>query len=609
MPELESLTAAPTLRATVTAPVGGFRVASSHGERARARDALVQDGLDDFGRRGKVVWYPMPASMRAKIYAPHRVWFRTLVVATSALAVAGAVLSAYGAGQLVEEAWQIEQYGVDRLSEARRQRLGQKGWAFVAAGYLLTALEAAVAIVYIALAQRTPSLLAAYPEHTMMPHLVRNVGFLIGDIVVAGAALAVSVDYDYSLRPDLHGVTDYERSYLRRMTDGQPYALWAGALVRVLTIFVVAVLWEGLNVFYWICVGRCGQEWDSMSGLSPGERGDEEKRQESKVFAVLEAQAAARTAQQLRMRPDEIAPARQWRESDGAPAPSNDVPDDTVDQGMLRAQVVQDITTARADLADVDPWRKILQFYRDPFGCFVYGWRSPNGVRVRPYTGCFATLAHNWWGALRMQLYLSALLLVWSFQLQIHSGVYQPFEAKVTRLNNYTWPVYVRAYGVLPLTYEGYVQRDLELYGVRAPPPPTPPPGAPTVHPPPVAPGAHPPAPPVPSPCAPSAPPLPPHSPLEPPIAPFVHAAAGRAFPVLPHDNPRTHQYPPYPPDLDDTNDSSAYMAVAARIMVAAEVFRVIAYTAYWVGVWRNEASVPGSHLPNKGGCLRLFCP
>ena len=92
-------------------------------------------------------------------------------------------------------------------------------------------------------------------------------------------------------------------------------------------------------------------------------------------------------------------------------------------------------------------------------------------------------------------------------------------------------------------------------------------------------------------------------------MAPFIHAATGRAFPALPYDNPRTQQYPPYPPDLDDLNDSSAYMISAARIMFAAEIFRAISYVAYWVGVLRNEASVPGSHLPKKGGCLRMFCP
>ena len=604
-----------TASAAPAAPIGGFRVSEPRGEHGRARRALVQDGLDDFGSTGHVVWYPMPASMRANIYAPYRLEFRLLVVATSSLAVIGAILSAYGARQLIEEAWQIEQYGVDRLSEARRQHLGQKGWAFISAGYFLTAVEAAIAIVYIAFSLRVPSLIAAYPEHTLMPHMIRNVGFLIGDVLVFGAALAISSDYSYSLRPDPNGITDFERSYERRMTEGQPYALWGGALVRVLTVVVVAALWEGLNVFYWICLGRCGQEWDSMNGLSSDERGDEEKRQEAKVDAVLKAQASAKAAQQLRLHPESINPGRQWRESDydDDDDDDDDVPDDEIDLGMLRAQVVQDITTGRGDLAEVDPWRKILQFYRDPFGCFVYGWRSPNGVRVRVYNLCFATLAHNWWGALRMQLYLGALLLLWSSHLQINSAVYQPFTSKVTRFNNYTWPVYVRAYGVRPLSYEDYARNDQALYGIRAPPPPAPPPvepaidRTPSVGHPPAPPVGHPP--PAPPPAFPSAPPLPPHPPLEPPIAPFTHVVADRAFPKLPYDNSRTQQKPPYPPDLTDLNDSSAYMGSAARVMYAAEIFRAISYVAYWVGVLRNEASVPGSHLPKKGGCLRIFCP
>lgn len=598
-----------------SAPIGGFRMTEPRGEHALAHKALIQKGLDAFGSNDKVEWYPMPASMRSKIYAPYRLEFRFLVIMTSSLSLLGAVLSAYGARQLVEEAWQIEEYGVDRLSEARRHHLGQKGWAFVSAGYFLTALEAVIAIIYISFSLRVPSLIAAYPEHTLTPHMIRNVGFLIGDILVFGAALAISSDYSYSLRPDPNGITDFEHSYMRRMTGGQPYVLWLGSLIRVVTVVVIASAWEGLNVFYWICFGRCGQEWDSMHGLSPSERGVEEKQQELKVFAVLKTQASARASQEERLHPKAINPGRMWREKDYEQAPDSedDLPDDAIDGGMLRAQTIQDVAMGRGDLAEVDPWRKILQFYRDPFGCFVYGWRSPNGVRVRRYTMCFATLAHNWWGALRMQLYLGAMLLLWSSHLQIYSGVYQPFSTKVTRFNNFTWPVYVRAYGVWPLTYEDYMKHDEAIYGIRAPPPPDPPPSGPAVsqlpsvgNPPTAKP---PPPPPSPPPSAPSAPPFPPHPPLEPPLSPFSHVVADRAFPKLPYDNSRTLLLPPYPPDLTDLNDSSSYMGTAARVMYAAEIFRAISYLAYWVGVLRNEASVPSSHLPLRGGVLRIFFP
>ena len=50
-------------------------------------------------------------------------------------------------------------------------------------------------------------------------------------------------------------------------------------------------------------------------------------------------------------------------------------------------------------------------------------------------------------------------------------------------------------------------------------------------------------------------------------------------------------------------------MDAAARVMVVAEALRFIGLFAYWVGICRNESSVPASHLPRKGSCLRTWCP
>jgi hypothetical protein len=291
-----------------------------------------------------------------------------------------------------------------------------------------------------------------------------------------------------------------------------------------------------------------------------------------------------------------------YRGGQGAYQGGQGDPDD-----VMRSTLRDASTAALGEVAEIVPWRRILEFYRDPFGCFIYGKRTPNGVRVRRYTMCFATLAHNWWGAFRMQLYLGALLLLWSFHLQVHTGHYLPFVGNVSRFNNYTWPVYVPLWGVPPIAWAEYEAQHASLYGVAPPPLVTP---------------AAPPSPAHPDyevkggmrvknePTGKASPPPSPSMPPEmPPMPPWMPRIADeRAFPHVPLSNAHTKLLPPYPPDLSDENDSSAFMVTAARIFFAAELFRSFAHLAYWVGVWRNEASVPGSHLPQKG-CLQVLCP
>ena len=64
-----------------------------------------------------------------------------------------------------------------------------------------------------------------------------------------------------------------------------------------------------------------------------------------------------------------------------------------------------------------------------------------------------------------------------------------------------------------------------------------------------------------------------------------------------------------YPLGLDVDNDASAWMAASAAILVLAEILRFVGLCAYWVGIARNEASVPASHVPRRKGCLRMLCP
>ena len=592
---------------TPVAPVGGVRLgplgADGYYDHSDGRRMLEDKGLDHFSLLNTVIWYPMPASMRQALKGKHKKLMRFVVCATSLIAVGGAYASLHGTGLLVFEAEQLKRYGVDHLSEARRMHLGQAGWAYVALGYFLTALEAVIALVYIGTSRRWRSVKAAYPEHTFMPHGLRAAGFAIGDFVVACVAADVALGYNYGVTPDAEGLTGFERSYKTRMAGGQGYALYGAAVIRLLTVVGLALSWEGLNVFYWICVGRCGEEWDSLHGLSADERKEEAQRQEAKVFSVLQQNATSRyeekalsAMQRDRTKTDDDDESESGDESGSG----DDGYGNTGGDQYLQSTIMQQRATARGDLAEVDAWRKILQFYRDPFGCFIYGWRSPNGVRTRGYNGCFATLAHNWWGALRMWVYASTLLLLWSAHLQVASGHYIPFASTVTRHNNFTWPVYVPLYGVPPLSYTEYAASQQSLYGL-VPPPPSPPPLSPGAGVP-----ASPPCPPTP-PLPPIQPPRPTSPPHEPPIAPYLPAAE-RAFPHIPASNVRTQAVPPFPPDLSDSNDSSAWMGAAARVMFATELFRLVGYSAYALGVWRNEASVPGSHLP-KRGCLRVLMP
>ena len=128
-----------------------------------------------------------------------------------------------------------------------------------------------IVLVYIGLARtgRWPSIVAAYPEYFVLPHGVRAMGFCIGDTVVGFVAMSIALAYRYETSIAI------ETTYLELMTGAVPYALWGGAVLRVATVAVVALLFERLNVFYWICLGRCGTEWDSMHGLPLGQRQDE----------------------------------------------------------------------------------------------------------------------------------------------------------------------------------------------------------------------------------------------------------------------------------------------------------------------------------------------
>lgn len=659
-PVAQAARVSPAAAALRPAPVGAMRLGPARGEHQRAEQQgrARADMLRIFNPRSSAVWFPFPAALRKELPGKWRLELRMLVLFSSAFAPVGAACSLFGALLLVLEAESLKEDGVDALSEAFLQRYGQRGWELLAAGYLITALEGACCAVYCYYARDTPSkdvgsrrvkahprwpsMRAAWPEWQLLPHMWRSCGLAPGDFWVACCALAAALGYSYDPKHAADGVSPYERCMLRRFADALPYLLWAGALWRALVIVSLGLLWDGCNIFYVLCIGRCGQEWDQLEGLSKEDRKQLELEAETAVHALEDSEAEARGSKteglrvEDRMRKLEVAlagksqAARAAADSAAALEAKADrrinrdkMGADEGELASLQQGADDDFVRDSGLLQDIPPWRRIVQYYHDPCGgCFFK--RTRDRVYPRGYQLCFATLAHNWWGALRMHSYVSAFVLLWSATLQVHTGHYYPFVLGTNTSAHplYSWPVYIPREGVEPLTYRLFEERIAREYGFAPPPPPQPPgglsPSPPPPEPPPERPGPLPPSPPPPIPEAPSPPSPPPLPPLvfPPPLPPYQPFTAHyRAYPhitgagAVAKLNTGDVKRAPYPPGLDGSNDSASWMDAAARVLVVAEALRFIGLFAYWVGICRNESSVPASHLPRKGSCLRTWCP
>ena len=651
---------APGASAAPAAPtaIGTMRSGPARGEHQRAEQEgrARADMLHIFNPRGNAVWFPFPAALRAELPGRWRLELRVLVLFSSAFAPVGAACSLAGALLLVLEAESLKEDGVDALSEAFLHRYGQRGWELLGAGYLITALESACCAVYCHYARDTPSkdvgsrrvkahprwpsMRAAWPEWQLLPHMWRSCGMAPGDFWVGCCAFAAALGYSYDPKHAGDGVSPYERCMLLRFADALPYLLWVGALWRALVIVSLGLLWDGCNIFYVLCIGRCGQEWDQLDGLSSEDRKQLELEAETAVHALEDSEAGTRALKaeggriSTRMQKLEVAlSAKLQSEAPGSTAAlaaktSRQVARDKLgnDEGelvSLQQNADADVVHNSELLQDIPPWRRVVQYYNDPCGgCFFK--RTRDRVYPRGFQLCFATLAHNWWGALRMHSYVSTFVLLWSATLQVHTGHFYPFVLATNTSAHplYSWPVYIPREGVEPLTYRLFEQRIAREYGFAPPPPPQPPgglsPSPPPPRPPPEAPGALPPRPPPPSPQAPRPPSPPPLPPLEfpPPLPPYQpFSATYRAYPHITGAgaaaklNTGDVKRAPYPPGLDGSNDSTSWMDAAARVLVLGEALRFIGLLAYWVGICRNESSVPASHLPRRGSCLRSWCP
>jgi hypothetical protein len=61
--------------------------------------------------------------------------------------------------------------------------------------------------------------------------------------------------------------------------------------------------------------------------------------------------------------------------------------------------------------------------------------------------------------------------------------------------------------------------------------------------------------------------------------------------------------------DWTDTTDTGYYMFVSAIFFVTSETLHLVSSLAYFIGVARNEAPIPGNHVVDKTGGISMCCP
>lgn len=606
----------------------------------------------------------------------------------------------------------------------------------------------------------------AYPEWSWMPHGIRHLLFTVADLAMASACYSVASYYafasdeqaEYIAQRNLGADVTWSRpyppfadAYAKWMNKEQPYVLCMCAAIRIFFTVILAILFEGLNVFYWIPFGRFGHEYGGHA-----ERPDEKPQDQvattfKKQLANARAMQAVQTAQKRkqmeaspfgvlaigalpspvpsppasppssrvfrfgRILPDSISTIAPQGTQDLPPC--EDVPpfpswmspvlkaerdrtsrekqcltyldrakqeqlyehmnnvrqnldeaefrrlqqqkalgvidkylerNDALHQLLNRNTSYESIADNRRrrtrlsplDLAVTQPEDMfmakqlspyvlmgplgteselterslLLSTYDSCLACCARDSRSLGKARLRSVSsitcdGICALFQHNWLGALRMHIYLSALLFFAGAYALVSAGHYGSSAwGPVTRLNNFTWPAYVRRTPLAELpSYDAYERKYIDPFDYAPKPPPMP---TPTPAPAPASPAPPPPGtqltyspPPSPRPPPPS-PPLP-RAPPQPPAAP-PYSTPPPGSDVWP---PRKPSDLPYPPGIDEFNDTGSWMLLASSFIVAAEVFRLTSALGYWIGIAANEASEPGSHVVSKrsgtcGGCF-----
>jgi hypothetical protein len=537
----------------------------------------------------ELVLFPTSASIREEMKMENKQLYRIGTILITTLSAIGSIVAANGVGNLITEAGQLRLYGVTSTSSVITAQYGVKGWRLIATGYGLCSARRLFSLVLALAGYFLPDWKVDvwYPEYSHQ-HIVRNVGYLISQLLIMSSALIVITDFDYKVTPlDGNNCAPYETTYLYRLTKNGPAAslLLIAAIVQIVWLGLMALPWcDGLNVFYLLPICRCRQEWDD---LPTNDSQDKQIRQDglNTFQTTLQNNKARydtvnsnfkagvnRLPSFARLSFTRTKPAKTRRYGSllrgsnrfqlpaigdsGNDVDGNKAGDDSDDGNDSQSDTSDIETTQTTPLSDqwkplpknqldqewynTPSWLRLLQMYDDPCGCFILGQGSQRGTEVR---NCgFATFAHNWYGSFRMHIYVYSILFLIASMFQYES-VYKFHQSPRT----VTWPIYV----YLP---------DSNVTNT-------------TVY--------------------------------------FPSVSVSSCVASYSDTTGTTSLTTKSPPSLDDTNDSTSYMASAAGWWMAAEVFHIISSIAYWIGIVRNESSVPASHTPirRSRSIIRLLCP
>lgn len=575
----------------------------------------------------QLVLFPTSANVRELMQMKNKQMYRLIAIVIALLSVVGSIVVANGVGDLNKEAEHLRLHGVTASSSAITKQHGFTGWRLIAIGYGLCSARRLFSLIVAVGGYFLPNWKVDvwYPEYSHQ-HIFRNVGYLISQLLIMVSAIIATTEFDYNLAPrsDIDNCLPFQRTYLTRLTKHGPvaYLLFIAGIIQVVWLGLMALPWcDGLNVIYLLPFCRCRQEWDDLSTVKSQE--DEERQDGFQRFETTLKNNKSRyenvnssfkgAAQGLpslttltlhgtnpmndrrsrSSKRNNVSIGADGGGSDDDSNPSDNNGNDSADDDTKSA--VSDVESAKTKLLkyewkplpknqlneewyDTPPWLRLLQLYDDPCGCFILGQGSQRGMQVR---NCgFATFAHNWYGSFRMHIYVYSVLFFIASMHQYES-VYK-FSGSP---RNVTWPIYVYSSTPTASTEEASGRRLSKLLQtMRQLQDSEPNTDTATAN-----------------------------TPSDPDLMYFPSGQSNDCFAIYSESDTSkiTSSNTETPRSLDETNDSTSYMASAAGWWMAAEVFHVISSIAYWIGIARNESSVPASHTPinQRRSVIRLLFP
>lgn len=638
--------------------------------------------LGDPARAGSVAeyvhLYPLPTHLRRRMdkdllkRTNNLFSLRTLVVLMSLTSVVGAWMSLVGSWNLLIEASVIREFGIsyDARTNSDLFQSASRGWSLVSAGYFVTGLENLLAFsICVAFTARNKRLfadctddesrsigkkrrivrrwLAAWPEGSALPHMVRQLINGVLDVFVSIFAIVVFYDLfddrykevarvgvkchvasssefrtftnllQFEYGRDASSWANFETFYLNRLDNRIVcLMLFAVGIAKLVYVALQAIIWDGLNVLYVFPCARCWEEIASRDVETTASAEDSNAAKdnvdatnrygfESKVLAVYLS-----TANREAFNKDSPIPTTEPSEQ-GVEFVITSANQKSAEESML-SEMEQDGVGSSALVAYHYSGPKVfkgefvkegetktsdLRFYH-PANIFCCGLCKLCQIPFAPLR-CLSALWHNWFGSLRMWSTPSVVFfLLWTMECgrSAHWGF--PYTSR----NTYTYPVYVTPDGKTGwLAREIVKEFDPTVLPAAPPAFPSPAPFPPSTIPPPRPPPSPNPPKPPPTPAPPPPPPYPPiGSTSFPPDEMFVGGQTYDCRKRTVHGKTLS-----YPSGISFENDSSYHMYSAALWLVASEFFRFVSAIAYFVGIWRNESSVPSSHRPSSiADCL-----